>query len=97
MQLFVARASEALPDFQINDSNTATIAQICRSLDGIPLAIELAAARVKLLDVAQIAARLDDSLQLLTRGSHAVVLRHQTLRAALDWSHQLLRPRERVW
>ena len=95
VQLFVARASETLPGFNLDESNAATIAQICRRLDGIPLAIELAAARVKLLDVAQIAARLDDSLQLLTRGNHAAIPRHQTLRAALDWSYQLLQPRER--
>ena len=62
LQLFVARAREALPTFRLDDHNAPTIAQICRRLDGIPLAIELAAARVKLLDVAQIAARPDDSL-----------------------------------
>ncbi len=95
VQLFIARASEALPDFKIDENNAATIAQICRRLDGIPLAIELAAARVRLLDVVQIAARLDDSLQLLTRGNTAAAPRHQTLRAALDWSYQLLQPRER--
>ncbi len=96
VQMFIARASEALPDFHIDDGNAATIAQICRRLDGIPLALELAAARVKLLDVVQIAARLDDSLQLLTRGSYAAAPRHQTLRATLDWSYQLLQPRERT-
>ncbi len=96
MQLFVARASQALPGFHIDGSNAATIAQICRRLDGIPLAIELAAARVKLLDIVQIADRLDDSLQLLTRGNRGAVPRHQTLRAALDWSYQLLQPQERV-
>jgi predicted ATPase/DNA-binding SARP family transcriptional activator len=96
MQLFAARAGEALPDFRIDDNNAATIAQICRRLDGIPLAIELAAARVKLLDIVQIADRLDDSLQLLTRGNRAAASRHQTLRAALDWSYRLLQPRERV-
>jgi predicted ATPase/DNA-binding SARP family transcriptional activator len=94
-QLFVARASEALPDFKIDASNAATIAQICRRLDGIPLALELAAARVKLLDVAQIATRLDDSLRLLTRGSHPAAPRHQTMRAAIEWSYELLSPRER--
>ncbi len=96
VQLFVARASEALPDFTVDESNVTIIAQICQRLDGIPLAIELAAARVKLLDVAQIAARLDDSLQLLTRGQHLAVPRHQTLRAALAWSYQLLQPREQL-
>ncbi len=96
VQLFMARATEALPDFNFDEHNASTIAQICRRLDGIPLAIELAAARVKLLDVVQIAARLDDALQLLTRGQHTAVPRHQTLRAALDWSYQLLQPRERL-
>lgn len=96
VQLFIARASEALPSFNLDERNAATIAQICRRLDGIPLAIELAAARVKLLDVVQIAVRLDDSLQLLTRGNYAAVPRHQTLRAALDWSYQLLQPHEQI-
>ncbi|MBP7688079.1 MAG: hypothetical protein KA765_09230, partial [Thermoflexales bacterium] len=94
VQLFMARATEALPDFKLDDHNAATIAQICRRLDGIPLAIELAAVRVKLLDVVQIAARLDDALHLLTRGPLTVVPRHQTLRAALEWSYRLLQPRE---
>jgi predicted ATPase/DNA-binding SARP family transcriptional activator len=96
VQLFVSRAVESLPDFIMDEHNAATIAQICRRLDGIPLAIELAAARVKLLDAAQIAARLNDSLQLLTRGQHTAIPRHQTLRAALDWSYQLLQPREQL-
>ena len=96
VQLFVARAGEALPDFKLDERNAVTVAQICHRLDGIPLAIELAAARVKLLDVMQIALRLDDSLQLLTRGQRTAVPRHQTLRAALDWSYHLLRPHERA-
>ncbi|MFN8595358.1 MAG: BTAD domain-containing putative transcriptional regulator [Anaerolineae bacterium] len=94
VQLFMARATEALPDFKIDEHNAATIAQICRRLDGIPLAIELAAVRVKLLDAVQIAARLDDALQLLTRGQPMAASRHQTLRAALEWSYRLLQPRE---
>ena len=96
IQLFVARASAALPSFKLVEENAATVERICRRLDGIPLAIELAAARVKLLDIGQIAARLDDSLQLLTRGSPAAAPRHQTMRAALDWSYQLLQPREQL-
>lgn len=96
IQLFVARASAALPGFKFVEENAATVVRICRRLDGIPLAIELAAARVKLLDLEQIAARLDDSLQLLTRGSQAAAPRHQTMRAALDWSYQLLQPREQL-
>ena len=94
VQLFMARATEALPEFKFDEHNAATIAQICRRLDGIPLAIELAAVRVKLLDAVQIAARLDDALQLLTRGQPLATSRHQTLRAALEWSYRLLQPRE---
>ena len=96
IQLFVARARAALPGFALVEDNAATVEHICRRLDGIPLAIELAAARVKLLAVEQIAARLDDSLQLLTRGSRDAPLRHQTMRAALDWSYGLLSPGERI-
>jgi predicted ATPase/DNA-binding SARP family transcriptional activator len=96
IQLFVARAGAVLSGFTLNESNASTVEQICRRLDGIPLAIELAAARVKLLDVGQIAARLDDSLQLLRRGSHAAAPRHQTMRAALDWSYALLSLPERL-
>jgi predicted ATPase/DNA-binding SARP family transcriptional activator len=96
IQLFVARARAALPSFRLAEENAATVERICRRLDGIPLAIELAAARVKVLDIGQIAARLDDSLQILTRGSHAAAPRHQTMRAALDWSYHLLLPREQL-
>ena len=96
IQLFVARARAALPGFNLVKENAATVEQICRRVDGIPLAIELAAARVKMLEVAQIAARLDDSLQLLTRGQRDAAPRHQTMRAALDWSYALLSPRERL-
>ena len=96
IQLFVARASAALPGFVLDESNAAAVVQICRRLDGIPLALELAAARVKLLDVGQIADRVDDNLQLLTRGSRTAPPRHQTMRAALDWSYGLLSMRERV-
>jgi predicted ATPase/DNA-binding SARP family transcriptional activator len=96
IQLFVARASAALPSFKLVEENAATVERICRRLDGIPLAIELAAARLKLLDIGQIAARLDDSLHLLARGNPATVPRHQTMRAALDWSYRLLQPREQL-
>jgi predicted ATPase len=73
-----------------------TVAQICRRLDGLPLAIELAAARVRALAVEQIAARLDDCFRLLASGSRAELPRHQTLRATIDWSYDLLAPAERV-
>ena len=72
------------------------MAQICRRLDGLPLALELAAARVKLLPITDIAARLDDRFRLLTSGPRTADARQRTLRAALDWSHQLLTDEERA-
>jgi predicted ATPase/DNA-binding winged helix-turn-helix (wHTH) protein len=94
--LFVARAQQADPRFALNEDNSAAVADICRRLDGIPLAIELAAARVPLLGVAGLRQRLDERFQVLTAGSRAVMRRHQTLRAALEWSHALLTPAEQV-
>jgi len=79
----VDRAQAVLPDFQITRHNAPAVAQICHRLDGIPLAIELAAARVKVLPVEQIAARLDDRFRLLTGGSRTALPRQQTLRATL--------------
>ena len=96
MQLFAARASAVLPAFAITEDNAATVARICRRLDGIPLAIELAAARVKMLAVEQIAARLEDGLHLLTRGSRQAPARHQTMRAALDWATSCCRHASRA-
>jgi predicted ATPase/DNA-binding CsgD family transcriptional regulator len=96
VRLFAERAAAALPGFALSDDNAADVARICRRLDGIPLAIELAAARVKVLTTAQIAARLDDALGLLTRSSPLAAQRHQTLRAALDWSHNLLSARQQA-
>ena len=96
VQLFVERAADSLPGFVMRDENAATIARICRRLDGIPLAIELAAARVNVLSLAGIAARLDDRFGLLTRGSRTALPRHQTLRATIDWSYDLLAEKERV-
>jgi predicted ATPase/DNA-binding SARP family transcriptional activator len=95
-QLFITRASFILPTFSLNQHNLESVAQICRRLDGIPLAIELAAARVRTLSPQQIAARLDDALAVLTRGSSSLPARHQTMRAVLDWSDALLSPDERV-
>lgn len=95
-QLFITRASFILPTFSLNQNNLQSIAQICRRLDGIPLAIELAAARVRTLSPQQIAARLDDALAVLTRGSSNLPARHQTMRAVLDWSDALLSQDERV-
>ena len=96
VQLFVARARAVAPDFALTPETAAAVAQVCARLAGIPLALELAAARVGVLSAAQIAARLDDCLRLLTGGSRAGPTRQQTLRAALDWSHDLVAAPERV-
>jgi predicted ATPase/DNA-binding winged helix-turn-helix (wHTH) protein len=96
VRLFVARASAAEPQFSPDGQVAAVIAAICRHLDGIPLAIELAAARMNALGVEELAARLDDCFHLLTGGRRTALPRHQTLRATLDWSYQLLPEPERV-
>ena len=94
MELFVDRARLADPAFQLTADRASIVDQICRRLDGIPLAIELAAARVRVLSVQQLLERLEDRFRLLTGGSRAALPRHQTLRAAVDWSYQLLDPVE---
>jgi predicted ATPase/DNA-binding CsgD family transcriptional regulator len=94
-QLFVERATAARPDFQITPENAPAIVEVCRRLDGIPLALELAATRVQLLSVEQIAARLDDRFQLLAGGRRTAPPRQRTLRATLDWSFALLEDSER--
>jgi predicted ATPase/DNA-binding SARP family transcriptional activator len=96
VRLFVERAAAALPSFTLTQINAAAVAQSCRRLDGIPLAIELAAARVKILSVAQLAERLDDGLRLLAAGGRTTPPRHQSLRAAIDWSYMLLPDAERA-
>ena len=96
VKLFVQRATLTLPTFQLTDANASLVAQICSRLDGIPLALELAAARVRALSVEQIAERLDDRFRLLTGGSRAALPRQQTLRALIDWSYQLLSEEERL-
>ncbi len=96
VQLFVERASAAKPSFSLTDESAPAVVHICRRLDGIPLAIELAAARVRALSLAQIAERLDDSFRLLTGGSRTALPRHQTLRATIDWSYNLLSDAERT-
>jgi predicted ATPase len=88
--LFVQRAAAVKPDFSLTRENAAAIAEICGRLDGLPLAIELAAARVKLLSPAAMRARLENRLQLLTGGARDLPARQQTLRGAIDWSHDLL-------
>ena len=93
-RLFVERAQEASASFQLTPHNARFILDICRRLDGIPLAIELAAARVKVLSVEQIAARLEDAFRLLTGGARTALPRQQTLRGLLDWSYALLTPPE---
>jgi non-specific serine/threonine protein kinase len=96
-QLFVERAAMARSDFLIaNHEEAIAVARICRHLDGIPLAIELAAARVSAMSVGQIASRLGDRFQLLTGGSRGVLTRQRTLRALIDWSYNLLTPEEQA-
>lgn len=95
VRLFAERAIAALPSFRLTDQNSDAVNQICSRLDGIPLAIEMAAARLKALSAEQIASRLDDQFRLLTGGSRTALPQHQTLRAALDWSYDLLSAEER--
>jgi len=95
-RLFVERAVTAHPVFEPTAENAQAIARLCHHLDGIPLAIELAAARVKVLAAEQIVARLNDRFGLLTSGSRTALPRHRTLRATMDWSYDLLSERERM-
>jgi len=95
VQLFVERASAANRNFQLTDQNAAAVAQICSRLDGIPLAIELAASRITVFSPERIAKRLDDRFKLLTGGSRTALPRQQTLRALIDWSYDLLEDPER--
>jgi predicted ATPase len=95
VQLFVQRARTVRPNFALNDENSDAIAEICARLDGLPLAIELAAARTKLLSPRAILERLQSRLQLLTGGALDLPERQQTLRATIDWSHELLNEAER--
>lgn len=96
VRLFVERAKLNNPNFALTASNALAIAQICRRLDGIPLALELAAARARIVSPETIAARLDDGLQILTGGGRNAAPRHQTLRAAIDWSYRLLSENEKT-
>jgi predicted ATPase/class 3 adenylate cyclase len=96
IHLFMDRAAAVQSTFRLTPANASAIAQICYRLDGIPLAIELAAARVKALKVEELSARLDDRFRLLTGGSRTAMPRHQTLRAMMDWSYDLLSENERV-
>jgi predicted ATPase/class 3 adenylate cyclase len=96
IRLFVERAAAVKSNFRLTEGNAASVAQICARLDGIPLAIELASARVKALSPEQIATRLDDRFRLLTGGSRTALPRQQTLRALIDWSYELLAEPERA-
>jgi predicted ATPase/class 3 adenylate cyclase len=96
VRLFVERARAKQPGFQLTQTNAKTVADICQRLDGIPLAIELASARVRALSVEEIAARLSDRFGLLTRGDRTALPRQQTLRASIDWSYELLTDHERA-
>ena len=96
VKLFIDRAISAQPTFAVTNENAPSLAQICHRLDGIPLAIELAAAKIRVLSLEQIAKRLDDRFRLLTGGRRTALERHKTLRAAVDWSYNLLPPEEQT-
>jgi predicted ATPase/DNA-binding CsgD family transcriptional regulator len=95
-RLFVERTAAVKPTFALTEQNAPAVAQVCYRLDGIPLAIELAAARTKVLSVEEISERLDDSFRLLAAGSRTAMPRQRTLHATMDWSHELLSREERV-
>lgn len=98
VRLLCDRIKAMDPSFNLTDDNAAAVAEVCSRLDGIPRALELAAARAKALSVEQIAQRLGSRFHLLTRGNRLALARHQTLRAAVDWSYQLLsKPEQRLW
>ena len=97
VKLFIERAVSALPSFTVTNDNAPFVAQVCHRLDGIPLAIELAAAKIRVLNIEQIARRLDDLFHLLRGGSRTALGHHQTLRAAIDWSYNLLPGDEQVF
>jgi predicted ATPase/DNA-binding CsgD family transcriptional regulator len=96
IRLFAERAAASRPGFILGPGNAADVAAICRALDGMPLAIELAAARVRVLSPEQISARMGDRLELLTTGDRSAPARQQTLRAAIEWSYELLSAPERI-
>jgi predicted ATPase len=94
--LFVDRAAATRPGFALDDANAQALARICSRLDGLPLAIELAAARARSMSSSDIVQRIDDRFSLLSRGGRTAAPRHQTLRATIDWSHELLTEEERT-
>jgi non-specific serine/threonine protein kinase len=95
-RLFLERTTTVKPGFALTEQNAPSVAQVCYRLDGIPLAIELAAARMKVLSVGEIAEKLDDSFRVLAVGSRTALPRHRTLHATMDWSHHLLGQEERT-
>jgi predicted ATPase len=96
VELFAQRAAAAVPGFTVTQENLADVITVCRRLDGIPLAIELATVRLRALPLRQMAERIDDRLRLLTGGRRSGTPRHQTLRAAIDWSYSLCTPTEQL-
>src|SRR5215813_12089138 len=96
VRLFAERAAAVVRDFAVTAGNSAVVARLCQGLDGIPLAIELAAVRLRVLSAEQILGRLDDRYRLLTGGSRTALERHRTLRAAIEWSYDLCSAREQV-
>ncbi|MFJ6771960.1 ATP-binding protein [Kitasatospora sp. NPDC091257] len=96
VRLFVERAGAVLPSFEVTEANAEAVALLCRRLDGIPLALELAAGRLRALSVEQVTARLDDRFRLLTCGSRTALPRHRTLRTTVGWSHELCTVQERL-
>ncbi|MGW0962276.1 ATP-binding protein [Streptomyces gelaticus] len=96
MLLFTERAVAVQPDFRLTDDNRETTRELCRRLDGIPLALELAAGRLRALSTVQVLQRLDDRFRLLTGSSRSALARHQTLRTAIGWSHELCAPEQRL-
>jgi non-specific serine/threonine protein kinase len=98
VELFALRAAAAVPGFTVNPDNSATVVRLCRRLDGIPLAIELAAVQLRALDLEELTQRLDRRFKVLTGGHPGALERHQTLRTAIEWSHDLCSPAERrLW
>ncbi|MFI9320739.1 ATP-binding protein [Kitasatospora aureofaciens] len=96
VRLFADRARAVVPSFEVTEANAEAVGLLCRRLDGIPLAVELAAGRLRALSVEQITARLDDRFRLLTGGSRTALPRHQTLRTTIGWSHELCTVQERL-
>lgn len=96
LRLFAERAVAARPDFRLTEGNRAAAGELCRRLDGIPLALELAAGRLRVLSTEEVLRRLDDRFRLLTGSSRSALPRHQTLRTAIGWSHELCTPEQRL-